>query len=295
MRVPSLNKCCVLLVYFSFPANAADRIFSGSLERVTHTSITIRLADGLIVDAVLPAAFAVPYHLADQVEIACTPVKTVYDAPAGLHYHLQLKSLRLLRPISPQGQAAMIESLSWQPGENLLQPARAPATTAEPSQLDRVREVNLDYVAKVPNFVADETNRRYRSYDLGKPWRLEHTVQDEVTVKDHGVFRRNVHKHASHSIRGPGQAVELRLRPSPGGRLWPAVCIHVEVHGPRRSERPANAGVFLPIFRRAPVSAWCTMGTGSSPPLPAGSRGCLQPPRAPLRMGRHRLSRKIRR
>ena len=197
MRVPSLNKYCVRLVYFSFLANAADRIFSGSLERVTHTSITIRLADGLIVDAVLPAAFAVPYHLADQVEIACTPIKTVYDAPAGLHYHLQLKSLRLLRPTSPQEQAATIESLSWQPGENLLQPARVPAPTAEPSQLDRVREVNLDYVAKLPNFVADETNLRYRSYDPGKPWGLEHTVQDEVTVKDHRVFRRNVHKRAA--------------------------------------------------------------------------------------------------
>jgi len=91
----------------------------------------------------------------------------------------------------------MIESLSWQTGENLLQPARAPTPTAEPSQLDRVREVNLDYVAKLPDFVADEINRRYRSYDLGKPWRPELTVQDEVTVKDHRVFHRNVHKHAS--------------------------------------------------------------------------------------------------
>ena len=197
MRLPSLNQYCVVLVYSSFLANAADRIFSGRLERVTHTSITIRLADGLIVDAVLPAAFAVPYHLADQVEITCTPVKTVYDANAGLHYHLQLKSLRLLRPTSPQEQAATIESLSWQPGENLLQPVRAPAPSAEASELDRVREVNLDYVAKLPDFVADETSRRYRSYDPGKPWGLEHTVQDEVTVKDHRVLHRNVHKHAS--------------------------------------------------------------------------------------------------
>jgi hypothetical protein len=197
MRVLSLNKYCALLVVFSLLASAADRVFTGSLERVAHASITIRLADGLIVDAVLPAAVAVPYHLADQVEIACAPAKTVYDAPAGLHYHLQLKSLRLLRPASPQEQAAMIESLSWQPGEDLLQPPRAPVPTAEPSQLDRVREVNLDYVAKLPDFVADETNRCYRSYDLGKPWGLEHTVQDEITVKDHRVTRQNIHKHAS--------------------------------------------------------------------------------------------------
>lgn len=197
MRVRSLTKYCVLLACFSSLANAADRIFNGSLERITHTSIAIRLGDRLVVDAALPAAFAVPYHLADRVEIDCTPVKTVYDAPSGLHYHLQLKNLRQLRPASPQEQDAMMESLSWQPGENLLQPARVPAPAAEQSQLDRVREVNLDYVAKLPDFVADETSRRFRSYDLGKPWGLEHTVQDEVTVKDHRVFHRNVHKHAS--------------------------------------------------------------------------------------------------
>lgn len=188
MTVSSLNKYCVLLL-FSFVASAADRIFSGSLERVTHASITIRLPDGLIVDAVLPAAIGVPYHLADQVEIVCAPAKTVYDATAGLHYHLQLKSLRLLRPASQTEQAAMIESLSWQPGENLLQPARAPVPTAELSQLDRIRQVNLDYVSKLPDFVADEITRRYRSYDVGKPWRLEHTIEDEITVKDNRVSR----------------------------------------------------------------------------------------------------------
>jgi len=192
-----MNKYCALLVLFSLLASAADRVFTGSLERVTHASVTIRLADGLIVDAVLPAAIAVPYHLADQVQIACVPVKTVYDASADLHYHLRLKSLRLLRPASPQEQAAKIDSLSWQPGENLLQPSRAPVPTAEPPGLDRVRQVNLDYVSKLPDFVADETNRRNRSHDLGKPWGLEHTVQDEIAVSDLGVTRRNIHKHAS--------------------------------------------------------------------------------------------------
>jgi len=196
MRVLSLSKYCALLALFSFLASAAERVFTGSLERVTHGSITVHLPDGLTVDALLPAGMAVPYHVADQVEIACAPAKTVYDAPAGLHYHLQLKSLRLLRPASAQEQAAMIESLSWQPGENLLQPAGAPVPT-EPSQLDRVRQVNLDYAAKLPDFVAGETSRRYRSHDLGKPWRLELAVQGEITVKDHGVTRQNIHKHAS--------------------------------------------------------------------------------------------------
>lgn len=184
------NRYCAMLLLLSVPAAASDRRFSGSLERVTRASVTIRLADGLDVDAVLPAAIAVPYHLADQVEIACAPARTVYDAPAGLHYHWQVKSLRLLRPASPQERAAMIESLSWQPGENLLQPARAPVPTADPERLGRVRRVNLDYISKLPNFVADEITRRYRSYDAGKPWRLEQAIEDEITVKDNQIIRR---------------------------------------------------------------------------------------------------------
>ncbi len=156
------------------------------------------MPDGLIVDAVLPAAIAVPYHLADQVEIVgATVKKPVYDASAGLHYNLQLKSLHLLRPASPEEQAAMIESLSWRRDENLLQPPRAQPPPEEPSQLDRIRQVNLEYVSKLPDFVADEIARRYRSYDLGKPWRLENTVQDEVMVKDYRVTRRSIRKHAS--------------------------------------------------------------------------------------------------
>jgi hypothetical protein len=71
---------------------------------------------------------------------------------------LQLKSLRLLQPASQPEQAAMIEWLSWQPCENLLPPARAPVPTVEPSQLDPVRHVNLDYVSKLPDFLADEVS-----------------------------------------------------------------------------------------------------------------------------------------
>ena len=235
-----------------------------------------------------------PTISADQVEIACRPVKTVYDAPVGRHYHLQLKSLRLLRPTSPQEYAAMIESLSWQPGEDLLQPARASAPTAEPSQLDRIREVNLDYVAKLPDFVADETSRRYRSYDLGKPWGLEHTVQDEVTVKDHRVFHRNVHKHAS-TLSG---ALDKPLNFDFG--------LHLEaVFGPQCASKVEFVGreeadgqpMLVYSFQIPPgacfgvVHQWEPAVCRHYRPHSGGRR---QPPRAPLRMGGHRLSREIR-
>jgi len=79
-----MNKCYVLLVALSLPVSAADRVFAGSLERVSRASISIRTADGLVVDALLPGGIVVPYNVADQVEITCTPIKTLYEAQAGI-------------------------------------------------------------------------------------------------------------------------------------------------------------------------------------------------------------------
>src|SRR5579862_7089450 len=100
-----MNKYCALLMVVSLPLSARDFVLAGRLERVTHTSISIRMADGRVVDAVLPAGIAVPYSAADQVEITCTPAKTVYDPQAALHFHLLMKSLRLVRTATPQDRA----------------------------------------------------------------------------------------------------------------------------------------------------------------------------------------------
>lgn len=166
-----MNKYCVLLMALALPAIAADRIFTGSLERVGPASVAIRIADGLRVDAVLPAGFTVPYHVADQLEITCVPVKTVYLAETGIHYQLQLKNLRLVRA------------------------ATAAAVPSDPKfELDRVRRVNLDYSEKLPNFVADEIARTYLSDEAGKPWRLTHTIEDEITVKEDSIGHQNVRR-----------------------------------------------------------------------------------------------------
>ncbi len=92
-----MNKYWALLVVVSLPVSAKDVVLAGRLEGVTRTSISIRMADGRAVDAVLPAGIAGPYSAADQVEITCAPAKTVYDAQAALHFHLLVKSLRLVR------------------------------------------------------------------------------------------------------------------------------------------------------------------------------------------------------
>lgn len=84
--------------------------------------------------------------------------------------------------------------LSWQPGENLLYRPE-PVAPRSPFELERVRQVNLEYLSKMPNFVADETARRYWSDSAEKPWRLYDTVEDEITFTgpqlDHQNIRRN--------------------------------------------------------------------------------------------------------
>lgn len=60
--------------------------------------------------------------------------------------------------------------------------------------LSRVREVNLDYAAKLPNFVADETAKRYKGNKSDPPqWRLMNTVESEIDIHGHGPdSRRNI-------------------------------------------------------------------------------------------------------
>lgn len=171
-----MNKYCVLVMALTLPSSAADRIFTGGLERVGRSSISILMADGLRLDAVLPTGLAAPYDFGDKVEITCVPVKTVYLAETGIHYELQVKSLRLV-------QAATAAE-------------RALATVASDPQfdLDRVRRVNLDYAKRLPNFVADEIARTYRSDDAGKPWRFTHTIEAEITIKDDSIGRQNVRR-----------------------------------------------------------------------------------------------------
>jgi hypothetical protein len=191
-----MNKYCALLAVVSLPLSARDFIVAGRLEGVTHTSISIRLADGRAVDAVLPAGIAVPYSAADQVEITCTPTKTVYDAQAALHLHLRMKSLRLVRTATPQERAEVMALLSWQPGQNLLYRPE-PVAPRSPSELERVRQVNLEYLSKMPNFVADETARRYESDDAGKPWRLYDIIEDEITFRGVELERRNIRQNGN--------------------------------------------------------------------------------------------------
>jgi hypothetical protein len=215
-----LNWFFAIILAASLPVRAADLVLAGALVSVTHTSISLLLADGRAADALLPDGIAVPYNPGDQVEITCAPVKTVYDAQAGLHYHLLVESLRLVRKATPQERADARALLSWQPGENLLY-RQPPVVAQSPSELERVRRVNLEYLSKMPDFVADETARRYWSDSAGKPWRLYDTVEDEIAFTGTQLNHRNIRRNGKPFHRpfrqlgrtvwgGVGFGVELR-------------------------------------------------------------------------------------
>jgi hypothetical protein len=187
------------------PAFAGNPVFLGSLERLRHRSISIRLADGRLLDAVLPRAVDLPasaiaarFNIGDQVQIACKPIRTVYDPVAELHQHMELEDLRFLRPASTEELAVVVATLSWQHGENLLkqlEPISAGGRTGAPGELERVRQVNLEYVSKLPNFVADEVAKRYSSDLTAKQWRLEDTIESEISVKNARLTRQHIRRN----------------------------------------------------------------------------------------------------
>jgi hypothetical protein len=77
-------------------------------------------------------------------------------------------------------------------------------------ELSQVREVNLAYADKLPNFVADETVRRYTSPKSGPPkWKLMNTVEAEVAIQGHGGYSRR-------NIRLNGKPWNKSSYPNPG-------------------------------------------------------------------------------
>src|SRR5262249_17545607 len=57
--------------------------------------------------------------------------------------------------------------------------------------LEHAREVNLERAAKLPNFVADETAKRYKSRHTNPPqWEFVDTIEAEISVKG-AFFRRD--------------------------------------------------------------------------------------------------------
>lgn len=62
---------------------------------------------------------------------------------------------------------------------------------AQDATLEHARQVNLERAAKMPNFVADEVVAHYVDRKGAGAWKLNYTVEDEITVKGNQISRRN--------------------------------------------------------------------------------------------------------
>ena len=203
----------ILLLGQPFHGFAADIVFSGGLERVGHESISVKLADRRVIDARLPATsrlapekIAAQYKTGDQVEITCKQIRPVWEDETARYQFLELTKFRFLREPSSAELSEILAIQPWQAAANLLsqpaanvpalkQPGPAMSSDAVPdTKLAQAREVNLEYAWNMPNFVADETAKRYTAEGRSQDWRYVDTVETEITFKGNRAIRDQIRK-----------------------------------------------------------------------------------------------------
>lgn len=191
---------------------ASDGSFSGTLERVGSGSISIRLADRRVIDALLPntpplesATVLAKYSLGDTLEVGCKPIRPVWEEGTSKYQSLEVTGIRLIRHPSPQELSKILEAPPFREGKNLL---KRPEAASQPTQaavltnltapgareLAHARPVNLEYAAHMPNFVADEKAKRYRIGPGGSTWRDFDTVESEITFKGNHAARQRIRR-----------------------------------------------------------------------------------------------------
>jgi hypothetical protein len=199
-----------LLVLQRGRALEAGTSFTGSLERVGDRSISIKLADRRVIDAMLPnasaleaEAIAAQYRMGDEVEIRCKPIQPVWEEATSRFQSLEVTAIRFLRRPSPEEVSSLLEARSRE-GKNLLQrPAAAVSTpnrAADPDapgsrELEHARRTNLEYAAKMPNFVADETAKRFRSTTRSPGWLPYDTVESEIAFRGRRAVRQQIRRN----------------------------------------------------------------------------------------------------
>jgi hypothetical protein len=181
-----------------------DPSFTGSLERVGDQSISVKLADRRVIDARLPdtpdlqaAALAAEYRFGDEVEIQCRAIRPVWEEATSRFQSLEITGIRFLRRPSPEEVSSLLEAKSRE-GKNLLERPRAavpgPKQSAD-AALEHARRVNLAFAANMPNFVADEIAKRYRSTPQSPGWRNYDTVESEIAFKGRRVERQQIRRN----------------------------------------------------------------------------------------------------
>ena len=198
-----------LLALFPVPTFPASTSFIGSLERVGNESLSIRLADRRVIDAMLPnippldaTAIAAQYVRYDQVEITCEPITPVWEEGTSRYQSLQVTALRLVRRRSSEELANLLDPVPFREGINLLKGPAAPRLPVEPPdlnapgahELEHARKVNLDYAAHMPNFIADEVAHRFRSSPGSSAWRDFDKVESEITFRGNRAVRQHIRR-----------------------------------------------------------------------------------------------------
>jgi hypothetical protein len=186
--------------------------FSGALERVGGSSISIRLGDRRVIDAMLPnappleaQAIVAQYNLGDFVEIDCRHIQPVWEEGTSHYQSLEVTAMRLVRRPSAEELAKMQETIPFREGKNLL-PRREAAAEARPvhvpdgdapggRQLAQARRVNLEYAANMPNFVADEKAMRYRMSPSSQSWSDFDTIESEITFRGNHAARQKIRRN----------------------------------------------------------------------------------------------------
>jgi hypothetical protein len=177
---------------------ATDLTFSGTLERVGEDSLSVKLADRRVVDArlphkPLPTQGVAQYKVGDSVQITCKRIQPVWEEGLSRYQYLEVTTLRLLRRLSPEESAAFVPDRSLNAGQS----AGKSSDGAADAKLAHARSVNLEYVSNLPNFVADETAKRYTSSGKTPDWRYVDTIETEVTFQGNRVTRQQIRRDGS--------------------------------------------------------------------------------------------------
>jgi hypothetical protein len=210
LRLAWFTPVAVLAVLGPRRALSADPVFSGGLERVRHESISVRLANRILIEARLPntsdlasKAIIAQYNIGHHVQITCRPITPVWEEEAFRVQYLELKKLENLGPPSPEELSKIIENQPWR-GANLLKRAAAagPATKAgqrsamgTTAELEHARKINLEFAANLPNFTADETAKRYTSRANPLEWKSVDLLESEVAFNGNNAVRRHISRN----------------------------------------------------------------------------------------------------
>jgi hypothetical protein len=108
-----------------------------------------------------------------------------------------------VRRPSPEEVLNLLEAKPRE-GKNLLVRPKAPVSTPERAavsnapgsrELEHARLVNLEYAANMPNFVADEIAKRYRSTTQSPHWSSYDTVETEITFRERRAVRQQIRRN----------------------------------------------------------------------------------------------------